>query len=581
MTINLSSRQAALAKLPLDRSIFLEGPAGAGKTTAAVARLLHLLAEDVAAGSILVIVPQRTLGAPYTDALRRAELPPGGEVTVLTLGGLAQRTVDLFWPMVAAEAGFAHPNQPPVFLTLETAQYYMARVVSPLLDKGHFDSIAIDRNRLFSQILDNLNKAAAVGFAPTEIAARLKAAWIGESSQARVYDDAQACAVQFRDYCLAHNLLDFSLQYELFMQHLWPLPACRDFLTGQYSHLIVDNVEEDTPAAHDVLAEWLRRCRSALVVFDADAGYRRFLGADPQDAYRLKDFCRDQVRMTGSHVNSRNLQAVERHLIRALGRSRRSGSGTERPYAEELSFEQPGTATTSAPASQNSDAATPALPEPRPDAASRGPLAALSFSSHRFHPEMLDWVADEIASLVDDKGVTPSEIVVLTPFLSGALRFSLTFRLEARNIAVRSHRPSRALREEPATGCLLTLVALAHPAWGLVPSHADVTNALVQAIDGLDLVRAHLLVSIAYRTKGGTPVLGAFSAIEPEMQERITFVLGQRYERLRAWLSAQPPAQTRPPESSITFSAGCSVSCCPRRAIVSIETTTAASSPPS
>ena len=69
----------------------------------------------------------------------------------------------------------------------------------------------------------------------------------------------------------------------------------------------------------------------------------------------------------------------------------------------------------------------------------------------------------------------------------------LTHALQRPAIRVRSHRPSRALREEPATRCLLTLAALAHPHWGFAPAEGDVVQALMQAIDGLDLVRAQLL----------------------------------------------------------------------------------------
>ena len=100
----------------------------------------------------------------------------------------------------------------------------MARLAGPLLEQGYFETITLERNRIYSQILDNLNKAAVVGFPHTEMAARLKAAWIGDKSQLRVYDEAQDCATRFRAYCLAHNLLDFSLQYEVFVRYLWPLP---------------------------------------------------------------------------------------------------------------------------------------------------------------------------------------------------------------------------------------------------------------------------------------------------------------------------------------------------------------------
>jgi hypothetical protein len=172
--------------------------------------MLHLMSQSVRADSILVFLPQRNLALPYYQALRNPGLVAGGTVDVLTLGGLAQKMVELFWPLVAEQAGFAHPDQPPTFLNLETAQYFMARVVEPLTDQGYFDSVTIDRNRLYSQVVDNLNKAAVVGFPHTELGARLQGAWIGEASQAHLYADAQEAATRFRAYCLEHNLLDFS-----------------------------------------------------------------------------------------------------------------------------------------------------------------------------------------------------------------------------------------------------------------------------------------------------------------------------------------------------------------------------------
>ena len=75
----------------------------------------------------------------------------------------------------------------------------MARVVRPMLDRGYFESVTMDRNRLYAQILDSLNKSAAVGFPYTEIGARLDSAWVGEPGQRRIYADAQECATQFRD----------------------------------------------------------------------------------------------------------------------------------------------------------------------------------------------------------------------------------------------------------------------------------------------------------------------------------------------------------------------------------------------
>ncbi|MCP4513877.1 MAG: AAA family ATPase, partial [Delftia sp.] len=270
--LDLSAAQRALVERPISGdTMFRGGPAGAGKTTAAVARLRHLLNQGIPADEILVLAPQRALLAPYQRALREPGLPPGGVVDTLTIGGLARRQVALFWPLVAERAGL-RADRPPVFLTLETAQYYMARIADPLFDSGAFDSVTIDRNRLLSQILDNLNKAALVGLDYSQVGERLRMAWSGASVQASVYQRAQQCANDFRAYCLAHNLLDFALQIEVFAQHLLalPWPPGESFMTRftRYRHLIVDNVEEDTPVAHDLLRGWLPHCVSALLIHD-------------------------------------------------------------------------------------------------------------------------------------------------------------------------------------------------------------------------------------------------------------------------------------------------------------------------
>ncbi|TET52226.1 MAG: ATP-dependent helicase [Anaerolineales bacterium] len=494
MIAKLSDHQRDLIERPVGGRLLLAGPAGTGKTTTALGRLRHLVDSGVPAGSLLVVVPQRTLGLPYEEAVRDTSLPPGGRATVSTVGGVARRMVSLFWPMVSEEAGFAWPNRAPTFLTLETSQYYMARLVGPLLDQGYFETITIGRNRLYGQVLDNLKKAAVVRFPHTEIGERLKAAWSGEETQNRIYDEAQDCASRFRVYCLAHNLLDFSLQLEVFLRHLWTRPECRRHLMGRYRHLIIDNIEEDTPASHGVLGEWLPQCESAFVISDDDGGYRTFLGADPETASDVADLCDERVDFTESFVSPPELRSVGAGLARYLGA---------------------------------------AVAEIVPEGDPRERLVVESF---RYYPEMLDWVAAEITRLVRDEATPATEIAILAPFLPDSLRFSLRSRLAARGVPVRSHRPSRALKDEPAARCLLTLGWLAHDSWGGAPSRYDVTYALMQAIEGLDLVRAHLLTKEVYQVSGGTGALAPFDQVGRLVQQRVTFVLGERYERLRSWV---------------------------------------------
>ena len=493
----LTDLQIKLIRSPLTGKIFLQGPAGAGKTTVGVERLLFLVQSGVPADDILILVPQRTLAIPYYDVIMDPDLVPGGTVDVLTIGGLARKMIELFWPLVAEAAGFSSPDLPPTFLNIETAQFHMANLVRPLIDdERKFDGVALDRNRLYSQILDNLNKAAFNGFSYKEIAARLKAASINEGTPHRIYDDAQVCADLFREYCLENNLLDFSLALEVFLSHLWNNPLCYEYLVNRYRHLIVDNVEEDTPVTHDLLKDWLPDFDSALVIYDTEAGFRRFLSANPGTALELRDMIPDAVELTDSFVTSEAIEGIRGSVDLIMN------------------------------------------PGVRPQRLYQGDGLYFSAEPCRFYPEMLTWVSARIAELVVDHGVPPGEIVVLAPYMSDALRFSLMTNLEAAGIPVQSHRPSRALREEPAAQCLLTLAAVANPEWGIRPVSFDVAYALRQSIEGLDLIRSQLLTEVLFRTIDGVPVLLPFEQVKPEMQARVSYLLGEKYERLRGWLDA-------------------------------------------
>jgi superfamily I DNA/RNA helicase len=494
-TFSLLQRQ--IIESPLNARLFVSGVTGTGKTTAGVERIHYLLEQGVPADTILLLTPQRTLQEPYLELLESPSRMAGGEVTPATIGGLARRMCDLFWSLAAEQAGFKNPDQPPIFLTLETAQYYMAHLVRPLIEeRGYFDSVTISRNRLYSQIIDGLNKAAIVGFPHTEIGARLDSAWFGDPAQRRVYQDVQECASLFRQHCFDHNMLDFSLQLEIFHTILWQNEQVRNFLSSSYRHLVYDNVEEDISCAHDILNQWMADFDSALLLYDTAAGYRKFLGGDPASGLELSRICDQVIDLNESFVSSAQVIQLSNALVSAI-----TSEG-------------------------NIDA--------------QGSEPAMEFIMTHFHSEMLDEVVKRIQSLIE-AGVPPEEIVILAPYLSDALRFSISNRLEAAGIPWRSNRPSRSLRDEPASKSLLTLSALAHPQWNLHPPKFDVAHALMFALN-TDLIRAQLLTDIIYGQRDLR--LSAFDQINPETQERITYALGARYAMLRAWLEdyrANPP----------------------------------------
>jgi len=493
--MRVTAEQEAIIQAPVNGSLLLTGPAGTGKSTAAALRLQHLVESGVPGESILVLVPQRSLANPYYAQAHSPSFPPGGQPTILTFNGLTQRMITLFWPLIAGAAGFRSEKEPFRFLTIETAQYYLAALVEPLMEQGYFESLTIDHNRLYGQILDNLNKSAIVGFPPNETAERLTQAWVGKPAQAINYQQAQECALKFREFCLANNFMDFSLQLTVFNSHLWPSLICREYIHKNYQHLIYENIEEDYPVAHDFVRELLPGLTSALLIQDSEGGFRSFLGADSVSSSNLCGQCTGKVTFSDSLVQSTPINEFETLL--------RSSIHSKRLEPDQYQL----------------------------------PAVSNTLESFRFYPEAIDWVITEIRSLIHDHDVPPGEIAVLTPYLSDSLRFSFATRFEGSHLPFSTYRPSRSLYDEPAVKTILTLTKLAHPSWQMPISQQDIRSAFTRSIQACDFARADLVSRTLVRTSSQQWTLNEFSTLKPEMQERVTYSVGEYYESLRDWLT--------------------------------------------
>ena len=462
------------------RKTWLQGPAGSGKTSAAVAWLARRL-QKPEAERFLVLTPQRTLWGPYSQLVQTLPFGARQRLELQTISGLSRQMLSLFWPEVMPLAGFDQPQAEPIFLTVDAAQYTMGQLVAPLLDTGRFATITLAPHRLYAQLLDNLNKAALVGFDHTEIGPRLKTAWTGESAQLQVYDDVQDAVSQFRRHCLSQGLVDFSLQVELFDQVLRKLPIFRQYLRKRYQVLLYDNVEEDPPVFHDFILDWLPDLEEALLLYDEEGGLRSFLSADPVSASRLRKEVSSQEALM-LPINS--LPCFQK--VMKLAENWRGAPAKLTGHGSKFN------------------------------------CLRLLPGKYRFFTELLDGVALEIRQLVSD-GNAPEKIAVLSPFVSDVLRFALETRLNADGIQVQTLRPSAPGLSDPALRNLTTLAVMAYPAWNLPLDKWHLANALAFFIDDLDIVRAQSLAENMGKDESGYFKLSIQGSDLPEQtQQSIT-----------------------------------------------------------
>lgn len=440
----------------------------------------------------MLLTPQRSYTLQYQEAFDQNTWYRLGKATI---GGLAGRIVALYWPLVSSEKYSFAENLEPSFLSYEVAQFFMSRVVSPLIEQGYFSDLRLTRPRLYSQLLDNLNKASANAIPLDDVVIYLKdAAGLSGEDDPR-YEDIAQTIKDYRTFCASHNLLDFSLSLEIFWDLFQSQTQVRDYLLGTYKHLVYDNCEEDIPLAHDFVKAILSSLDSGLILFDEDAGYRRFLGASPDSAQSLKSACAGAMHAGGVTTQPPELKnfgalLVEEIKGRDLDAVEMEGSGEKR----------------------------------------------FSVFSGRLHHDMVNNAVAQVAELVAS-GVSPGDIAIISPFVSESLHYGLSVQLDKHKIQHHIHRPSRDLLEEPTTKVLLTLAKLAHPHWKLPrPSHEAVTYMFNRLLGDADLVRAALLSSGVYESVHDDVGLKPFDEMDAALRDRVTYLVGGQYDKLRQWI---------------------------------------------
>ena len=395
----------------------------------------------------------------------------------------------LFWPLVAGKSGFTHPYQPPTLLTYDLAQLLMWRLVQPDLNTGAFAELRLRPQQIISQLLDTLNRAALNGLTLDEAIERQMMTWSGEKERLRHLQNAGSIARRFRDYCLQNSLLDLSLTIEVFNRQLVDNAEFHRYFSERYRHLLVDNIEEQTPAGQYFVESLIDLTQSAAIVYDEGGGYKRFMAADPAGAARFQTRC-DLV----LHFDQR-FQAI-------------------------------------APLERLANQVDNKLQQTALPVEGAGEVI-LALAGGRYRREMVEELIPLLHAQLEE-GVPASEIAIITPYLDGALRYMLGRALSEAGIPYRLLRRRSSPREEPRIRAWLTWLSLAFPQWQISPTTYDVAEALALSIYGLDPARAQLIADNLYDENG--PQLFPVDSVEENLQERIGNDFLSRVEELRLWL---------------------------------------------
>jgi hypothetical protein len=189
-----------------------------------------------------------------------------------------------------------------------------------------------------------------------------------------------------------------------------------------------------------------------MILNDTNGGFQQFLGADTVSAASLVNDCDLKIQTEDVLFTTRTKKLIGRGL-------ERDGASTVKGELKSTDLEE---------------------------------IFIMTGEQYRFLPQMLDGVSEWVRNQVQS-GVKPSEIAILTPYLSSALKLALSQRLGNSSIPFTILASSTPLIDEPFTKALIDLFSLVQKPMVSTINRYDQSLALMQMVKGLDFIRSCLI----------------------------------------------------------------------------------------
>lgn len=262
----------------------LEGPLGSGKTQRLLEETLRLL-ETQPSGSILVLCGNHFRQKHFQTALLTALTPKqwaGGQLPVYTYAGFVRNTLFNHWPLVEAEiiptiqAG--SPTIRPVLSGLEDTELILKWLLASQKSENSqaFAEFSGNEKSLIKQLVRRLRLRSENRLTRADMSTRSQ--WLGEICQA---ETAQMEA-RFDRISYALRVLDSNKQLDVFHRLLNTNNLMGQGLVQQIKHLVVDDVDESTPAQQTLIHFLKPTLETLILAADPDGGSRRgYLNAYP------------------------------------------------------------------------------------------------------------------------------------------------------------------------------------------------------------------------------------------------------------------------------------------------------------
>jgi len=484
----------------LNSKIILQGATGSGKSTILLERYKYMVEKlHIPSEKILILLLNRSQSLEWRS---KTILENSGSIWRTSYYGFLQSEFRNYYPLLIKNCSeIVNIHLKPVFLTQETAQFLVSKVIERNREsKGIFAGITSSNDRISIDLTANLVKAATSDIPIHEIGDRLyNSLELKSEAKKQIFKDVDDILKAYRKRCLELGVFDFGMVVELYNNYLLKDDLYKAQLKNRVQHLIVDNVEECVPAEVDLIDLLMQNANTCLLSFNNEGGYGEIFGSNFDYAKKRLTEKGETILLKKSYTcNSFMYEFSDRLFdnIENLKDYKVKGSiGIERSQPQEL------------------------------------------------RSEMLEEVAKRVCRLISTEGYRPSDIVILSTHADPVTEYVIERILEKQGYSLKNLAGRSRVVDNPFSQALITLAQICHPAYGLMPNRDDV-KALLRILLNIDNVRSSIL---AGEVCCMLPFADFPDIEHPELLERIGLQNIEKYDLIKDWISDYKSRETPMP----------------------------------
>jgi hypothetical protein len=487
-----------ITKIPINNSkVILKGVTGTGKSDILLERYKYMVEElKVPSNEILIILLNRTQSLKWRT---KTVLKKSSFIWRTSYYGFIQSEIEKYFPVITKKCDeILNKNIKPIFLTFESAQFLLSKVIERRRRKeGMFSGVTAYTDRIAIELVANLVRAAISSVPYKEIGDRLyNSLELKDETKRKNFKDTDLVTFDYRKKCLELGILDFGMSIDLYNKYLLKDKWYIEELSKRIKHIIVDNIEECVPSCADLIKMLIPNVETCFFAYNEEGGYGESFGSNISYVKEniIKAFEFEIHEQHKSYICSDEMSDLANLLFNKMsGNIEVSNLEVANKESKKLILER------------------------------HPPLELRS--------EMLEKVAYQVVDLIK-QGYEKSDIVILSTHADPVTEYVIGRILNQYDIEIKNIARTDRLLDNSFTRGLTTIAKLCHPEYKIIPKRDEVKE-LISSLLKIDPIRSSILAKEICSLR---PFAGFPNIDEIALANRIGYHNIEKYNYIKEWI---------------------------------------------